>query len=174
VILVVSTSFPLVSLAFYRDGELVFSQDRLAPRGASQAVIEMAEASQIPLSLVELFVADGGPGSFTGVKVATAMAKTWAWSYGRPAGVVSAFDLAETPTDVLPARKGHVYRLHLDGTIKVEPSDVADFPLVHARFAAPLLAHISPVHPQDLVPIYGGLPNVSVSKNAVIMGGHGS
>lgn len=56
---------------------------------------------------VRLFVADTGPGSFTGVKIGVMLAKTLAFATGSKVAGVMSFDLFSTERPVaIPSRRG--------------------------------------------------------------------
>lgn len=109
-ILAVSTTSPLASAAiFTTDGELLDHAERHAPRNASQAIAELA-TEWLARSDLTGFVADLGPGSFTGTKVGVVLAKTWAWATGLKCGGISSFDLiAPTGLRCVPSRKGEFF-----------------------------------------------------------------
>jgi tRNA threonylcarbamoyl adenosine modification protein YeaZ len=70
----------------------------------------------LALAQVDAFAADIGPGAFTGLKIGTMLAKSWAHALGKPLVAVSAFEAcaaqmpAGAPTLVaLPARRDALY-----------------------------------------------------------------
>jgi len=124
----------------------------------------------------ELFLADTGPGSFTGVRVGVMLAKSFAFVQDVPVSGADAFDLidANGPA-VLPSKRGeHFVRIPgeppyrttelPDGGITgygngVEPS----VPPHAARFAG-LLDRLVPVSPMEFVPRYLIDPSISIPK----------
>ncbi|MBN8689762.1 MAG: hypothetical protein J0L72_03100 [Armatimonadetes bacterium] len=89
----VSTSSPLVSAAVFNGEGLVSEASVYAPRNASGQLIKLLEQLEVDLDRVETFVADIGPGSFSGTRVGVMMAKTWAWTTGAKIGGILSFDL---------------------------------------------------------------------------------
>ena len=176
--LALSTSSPLVSVALFDEsGQLVRSAEETAPRAASGTVIRLALAllGEAGLSSVSRLVVDAGPGSFTGVKVGLAVAKSWSYALGVPVAPVTSFDLIGVGGAVaLPSKKGeHFYRSAV-GEVSVvsgplpEGTASGDFPrALHAG-----------VHLNDLVygdemslsGFYVAEPSISQAKQAHIMG----
>jgi tRNA threonylcarbamoyladenosine biosynthesis protein TsaB len=126
-----STSSPQASVAVFEGSRLVASGEEIAPQAASGACMRLLAGFGVRLQEVELFLADLGPGSFTGVRVGVTLAKTLAFALtspgaptlagslaegaalGRPtsaspdAGGADAFDLiSPTRTVVLPSKRG--------------------------------------------------------------------
>jgi tRNA threonylcarbamoyladenosine biosynthesis protein TsaB len=95
----IETSTPWCSVALWRDGEIA-SIERLAGNRHSELVLPMLQSllDRISLSMKDLdAVAFGaGPGSFTGLRIACALAQGLALARGLPVLGVSAFEaLAE-------------------------------------------------------------------------------
>jgi hypothetical protein len=186
-IAVFSTSCPWASVAlFSTTGELLASHKRLAPRAGGHACCEMLETllSEVEseLSKITLFVADGGPGSFTGCKTAVTLAKTFAFANKTECALVTAFDLIDPAGPAaIPSRKTEAL-LRLPGE---EPSvvpvdqamaakgyghDRSDevFPL--AENAGPLIPSLKRVSAHELLPYYVLEPSISKPKRPLIMG----
>jgi len=190
VILCVSTSSPVVSLALVREGEVLASRRREASRGSGGVVLDLlSEAlreTQVGLESVRLFVADVGPGGFTGVRVGVALAKAWAWSMGCRCAGVSAFDLiAADRTVAIPVRRG-LFLVRRPGSAPERADqppqgafgygDAFD-PQRHpdASRCAELIHLLEPVEPHRLLPAYGAEPSISVPKMPYgLVGGSGA
>ncbi len=100
------------SIALIRCGEVLASAERWSPRAAGVACLEMLDeiVGRARLAEVGLFVADVGPGSFTGTRVAVILAKTLAYEYQQNVAGVSAFDLVDPRgVVVLPNRRDSVF-----------------------------------------------------------------
>jgi tRNA A37 threonylcarbamoyladenosine modification protein TsaB len=179
-ILVLSTSSPVASVALFRDGEeRLASCSREAPMAASGACLKLLDQalaeSGSKLADVRLFVADVGPGSFTGVRVGVTLAKTFAYVLGARAAGVSAFDLISADRlAAIPSRKGEWF-VREPGRepyrTDAPPPDAqgygagvlqASFPL--AERAGPLLGKLLPADPEALVPTYIAEPSISMPK----------
>jgi tRNA A37 threonylcarbamoyladenosine modification protein TsaB len=129
------------------------------------------------LSDASLFVADLGPGSFTGVRVGVTLAKTFALAHGKQAAGIDAFDLIDpSATVVVPNKRGEWF-LRYPGSgpklVDALPSealvgygtglDTQTFPDA-SRFAM-LLSCLEVIPPERLVPAYLVEPSISVPKN---------
>lgn len=178
----ISTSSPIVGVAIFRDDELLDFSSGEAPRRASGATIaalrSVLENTKTNLFLVDLFVADLGPGSFTGVKVGVTITKTLAYAEAKMAAGFSAFDLISRRSPVaIPSRKGfYLFREPGGAPIEIAESDsrlkeavgygvVFDeqiFP--SAERAGELFDLLSPVSPMELVPQYVLEPSISQPK----------
>jgi tRNA threonylcarbamoyl adenosine modification protein YeaZ len=112
VIVAFSTSSPLASVALIRaDGTVLASGEELAPMRASGACLAilsgLLSSRGLRLEDAELFVADLGPGSFTGVKVGVTLAKTFAFTHKKLAAGARSFDLVDADgVVVLPSKRG--------------------------------------------------------------------
>ncbi len=87
-----------------------WSNSELAPARASEACVELLQdllsRSGAKLESATGFVADIGPGSFTGVRVGVVLAKTLGYRLSVPVAGANAFDLiSATETVVLPSKK---------------------------------------------------------------------
>ncbi len=174
-----STSSPVASFAaFDSQGGLLAKDARPAQGRASEACLEMLQASGIEPSEVGLWLADLGPGSFTGTRVGVVLAKTFAWTFGRETGGVSSFDLISPERTVaLPNRKnewlvrvpGGEPRLLPAGEIEAigYAPGLPDEIHPHAANFAPLLESIRPVPPERLLPGYVVPPSISTPKRAL-------
>lgn len=174
-----STSSPVASLAaFDADGTVRFHGARPAQGRASEALLELLQESGIDPESVGLWLADLGPGSFTGTRVGVVLAKTFAWTYGRETAGAASFDLIDPYAVVaLPNRK-HEWLVRIPGeppklvpageieAVGYAPGLAAErFPDA-ARFA-PLLPDLTRVAPERLVPGYVVPPSISKPKRAI-------
>ncbi|MDG1401411.1 MAG: tRNA (adenosine(37)-N6)-threonylcarbamoyltransferase complex dimerization subunit type 1 TsaB [Candidatus Binatia bacterium] len=127
-----ATSTGGVGIVRAGDGEsrILADDSRVAGRTHGAMILEQMDAAlataELELSEVDVFAVANGPGSFTGLRVGMATAKSLAWACGRPligvptleawAGrAISIDDTAAAGADqvigvVLDARKGEVYR----------------------------------------------------------------
>lgn len=164
---VLSTSSPFASVAVWSAaGELVYDQQRLADRLASAAIAQILNEvfEQWPAATFAGWVADVGPGSFTGTRVGVTMAKTLAWAQGEPAAGVSAFDLvAVSEPAIIPARRGQ-YWLREPGAEPVLIDGDSDYTPNPPRAAHCILASLTWIDPVQLVPAYGFEPRISTPK----------
>lgn len=174
--LVLSTSSPMVSVALFdASGALIASAEELAPRAASGTVVRLALAvlGEGGLGSVARLVVDVGPGSFTGVKVGLAVAKSWAYALGVPVGGVTSFDLTGVAGAVaLPSKKGEFFYRSPDGQVSVV-SPLPDGAVVgepRAAHAGPFLAGLAFGDAYQLTGYYVAEPSISQAKQAHIMG----
>lgn len=168
----------MASVALF-DGDQVWTEVREVPRAASGACLEMlgrllADAGA-KLGDVDEFVADIGPGSFIGVRVAVMLAKTLAHVNGAMVRGVTSFDLI-SPSEVVafPSRRGewfvrvpgetatrtsempsHVVGYGLEGVVPTFPDAVR---------ALALLDSTHPMRPEDLRPEPLMEPSISQPK----------
>lgn len=142
---------------------------------ASAALLRMIEEVSLHLDEIDLFVADRGPGSFIGVRVGVTLAKSLAWSVGRPCASISAFDLiAPDAVVAFPSKRGE-YFVRVPG----EPVIIAEKPphgatgfgphfanqvLPDPAQAKDLLNRLVPVEPAALLPDYVYEPSISTPK----------
>jgi tRNA threonylcarbamoyladenosine biosynthesis protein TsaB len=175
-IAVLSASSPLASVAIFRsDGRLLAQAEQEAPLAASGACLRLLERvlGSRTLGEVELFVADTGPGSFTGAKVGVTLAKCLAFSLGKPAAGVSSFDLiASGRIAFVPSRKGewHVRRPGEEPfrTAELPSGDAVGYGVgieaptyPHAARAEGLLEGLERIAPERLAPTYFAEPSIS-------------
>ncbi|MFZ4506716.1 MAG: tRNA (adenosine(37)-N6)-threonylcarbamoyltransferase complex dimerization subunit type 1 TsaB [Fimbriimonas sp.] len=178
-ILAISTSSPLASVAWIdADGKVVWSGEQVAPQRASEAILKLLSELRETVDLKEAtcVAVDLGPGSFTGVRVGVAIAKTMAWAHGLPTWGRTAFDLiSATQTVVVPSKRGEVF-IRRPGE---EPTRQAGLPTQEAigygplfekptfpkaeRFAA-LVAEIEHQSAANLLPAYFAEPSISTPK----------
>jgi hypothetical protein len=132
--------------------------------------------SKINLSDVELFGADLGPGSFTGVRVGVTLTKTLAYSVGAKTFGVTAFDLvSRDATVILPNKRGEwfvrepgmapILVTDIDGVVGVGYGTGVEEPSYPEAYrAVGLLESITAVDPEVLVPAYLVAPSISIPK----------
>ncbi len=109
-ILATSTSSPRVCVAIRGADMIWHEKTRLAPRAASQTLVQLIKDLDVDLDRVTKILVDLGPGSFTGVKVGVTFAKVLAWSREISLFGVSSFDLISLSSDVaIPSKKNEWY-----------------------------------------------------------------
>ncbi|HWA83587.1 MAG TPA: hypothetical protein VG820_09150 [Fimbriimonadaceae bacterium] len=176
-----STSSPMASVALFRpDMSGWIGYEELAAQAASGACLHMLEQCLFEwgaeLRDVTLFLADLGPGSFTGVRVGVTLAKTLSFVNGVQAGGTDAFDLIDPAgTAVLPSRRGEWF-VRVPGEPPYRSSDLPStayrgygggivesvYPRA-SRFA--LLRNLPAAGPPEaLVPRYLIEPSISLPK----------
>lgn len=187
-IVAISTSSARASVALLgADGGVLASASREAPRQSGGACLEMLQVlmgeAGVGLGDASLFVADVGPGSFTGVKVGVTLAKVLAFANGVPVAGVSSFDLIDPARVVaLPSKRGETW-VRVPGSVATvlagpAPDGAVGFgPGISsevwpdAALADSLRSHWEPCAAEVFVPEYGREPSISVPK--VPYGAHG-
>ncbi len=180
-----STSSPWTSVAVFDSKGGLVANDRLhAPMQASGACLTMMSKLITDLSSVELFLADVGPGSFTGTRVGVTLAKTFAFARGGRVAGVSSFDLISHERAVaIPSKKGE-YFVRLPGEAPCRVVERPDCTLIGfgpwfvghetypdaSRFSR-LIPNLKHVDPGALVPAYLIEPNISLPKHPFPSGG---
>lgn len=185
-ILALSSSSPITSVALVdRGGEVVFSATREWKNRALEAFSEMLEELPCELGSVEMFVADLGPGSFTGTRVGVTLVKSLAYAHAKPCAGFSSFDfIARESVVVFPSKRGEwfvrvpkeeVFRtedglgqIHdrFPGFVGFGPGlEPATFPL--AENVKDLLLDVIPISPAELLPLYLIEPSISTPKKPI-------
>jgi tRNA threonylcarbamoyladenosine biosynthesis protein TsaB len=181
VIVAFSTSSPQASVALISAyGAVIGSARELAPQGASGACMRLLEnllaESGRKLADAELFAADLGPGSFTGVKVAVTLAKTLAFACGTSAAGASSFDLVSADGRVvLPSKRGEFFVRDPgaepfltgslpDGEFVGYGAGIESPTYPDAERFAPIVAQLKALQPEMLVPNYMIEPSISIPK----------
>jgi len=178
VIVAFSTSSPLTSVALIDPkGEVLVCRTRIAPQAASSACLALLDEclpiARKTIDEATLFVADIGPGSFTGTRVGVVMAKTMALDRACLCAGATSFDLISPDEDTfVPSKKGE-WLLREPGIepirITVTPPKFVrgyaregvspDYPL--ASGFADILDRLVPVKPEELMPYYFHDPSIS-------------
>lgn len=162
-----STSGPRASVALLDGGRVLVAGDEPAQGRAGEACLRLLgeglRSLGVGLGEVDLFAADLGPGSFTGVRVGIVLAKTLAWAQGARCAGVDAFDLVSPDETVaLPSRKGEWF-VRIPGSVPERTREVPPeigIPLA-SGFARLTL---TPISPYELVPAYLLEPSISKPK----------
>lgn len=169
----ISTSSAMVSVAVFADGTLLIEQSEEAPMRASGTALRILEValreSKIAKEDVDLWAADLGPGSFTGVKVGVTLAKTLAFAFGKEAAGFASFDLIGAAAAV-PSRKGMFLVRDNEGIEELSEDHprvvAANKSRPSAAKAVPLFYSIAAVPPEALLPNYILEPSISKPKKA--------
>ena len=138
-------------------------------------LMEAFKVTGATLSEASAFLADLGPGSFTGVRVGVTLAKTLAFAQGVKAGGADAFDLIDpTGAVVLPSKRGEWFIREPGAALRRSENIVgesvgwgtglADQTYPDACRFGPLLGRITLAAPETLVPAYLIEPSISVPK----------
>jgi len=178
VIICLSTSSAFSSVAVVATkGAVLWSGAREAKGNASAACIGLLEESGYEVSLATGFLADLGPGSFTGVRVGVTLAKTFAWALGVKCGGVDSFDLIDPfGMVVFPSKKGEWF-VRVPGVEVVRQTELPEgkysgfgpgieppnYP--NAAGFSRIMDRIRWIQPEGLAPEYLIEPSISLPKN---------
>ncbi len=175
-----SSSSPSASVALLRDGHPLGFASLRTQNNASGALLNnfswILDQLDLELESVDLFAADEGPGSFTGVRVGITIAKTFGFVLGKPVAAVSAFDLIHrVRAAAVPAKKGWYFLRTMGEEARMVPEDsaaLADAVGYGAAFSEPVypdavnaasfLADLTKIEPEHLMPKYLVEPNITV------------
>ncbi len=178
-----STSCAVASVAvFDPTGQILFEGARESQQEASSTCLTLLTESGFDVMKGTLFLADIGPGSFTGTRVGVVLAKTLAYLASGMCAGATAFDLISADrTVVFPSKRGEWFVREVGGEVKRQTElssgdfvgfgpgmENQTFPLA-SRFA-PLLARLTVVSPMEFVPEYLIEPSISTPKNPFSMG----
>jgi tRNA threonylcarbamoyladenosine biosynthesis protein TsaB len=179
---VLSTSSPRAAVAILDGGSVLAFGGELAPRQAEAALFRVLaralDEAGLTLPEVEGFIADIGPGSFTGVRVGVTVAKTLAWAQGVKVAGISSFDLISDGAVAVPSRR-NLYLLRAEaeasptevraeamGTIGLKGygSAFVEQQYPDPRRAALHLNTLTWLAPEELLPWYVLEPGISSPK----------
>ncbi len=182
-ILVISTSSPVVSVAvFAESGALVTSAQTMAEHNASGGVSllvgRVLSETGVKTSELTHVSADIGPGSFIGTRVAVTMVKSMAYALNIATSGITSFDLIDPDQDVLiPNKRGEWFLRQPNQP----PTLVSQIPLRALGYGAGLSPEVFPdasrwvraaaspaASPFDLVPAYLVEPSISQSKRTQV------
>lgn len=175
-----SSSSPWPSLAVISpEGFVLWEGQEHAPQQASSTLLRLLEGAKeagFELNSATMFAADTGPGSFTGVRVAVVLAKTFAFVFGKQVLGASAFDLIDAMgTAIVPSKKGEYFIRELGE----EPYRSQDLPVMpyqgygnglepstppQAKNFASLIDKRTPQDPYTFAPDYLIDPSISLPK----------
>jgi len=96
-ILALETSTMLASVAIVKDGHLLCERRSERQRTHSEVVSgyvdQCLQEAQLKLSDIDVFAVGLGPGSFTGIRIAGNLAKTFAYSFAKPLVAIDSLTL---------------------------------------------------------------------------------
>lgn len=158
----------MASVALIEHGQVLRSGSKLAPRSAGGALLELLDELHVELGGVHGVLADVGPGSFTGTRVAVILAKVLAWERGVPVSGASAFDLIGPGEVAVPHRKGE-WMLRGGQVVRELPPGAVGYGAGFASPTYPLAERaaqleFAPVEPLNFVPEYLSEPSISQPK----------
>lgn len=183
---VFSTSSPWVSVAIFdEDGRLLGSVARQARMNASAAALSLLEhlmaEHHFRLQDCRALIADVGPGSFTGTRVAVTIVKTLGYSLGVVTRGITAFDLISCDNTVYVPCKREEFFVREIGK---EPRITTSVPEQSVGYGIPGTTDLYPLAerlctncrllefaPEALVPIYIAPPSISLPKDPRTLGG---
>ena len=142
-LLAVDTTSAVATAALVRDGVLLIERKADDAKKHAETVLPMIDAmleeAGVPLSAIDLFAVDIGPGSFTGVRIGVSLVNSLAFSTGKQIVPVDALQtlalsvgVTNTPVAALiDARNGNAYAaLYQAGETLVAPCAVETEPFL--------------------------------------------
>lgn len=143
-------------------------------------LLRLLTAGGFSLQDVEGFVADLGPGSFTGVRVGVTLAKTLAWVHAKRAAGLPSFDLIDPAKIVaIPSKKGEWFIRH-PGQVPIRTSEPPEGVLGYGfpggtthPLAASIAGQLDRLEwrtAEQLLPLYLIEPSISKPKVAYAQG----
>ena len=130
-ILAFETTDAVASVALYLDGEIdcsVIETDRRHAESVLPAAEALLNRHGLTTADMDLFAADVGPGSFTGVRIGVCMANALGAAHGKPVVAVNALETlaypyrAETVCALIDARNGNAYgAVYENDTARIDP-----------------------------------------------------
>lgn len=169
-----STSSPFASVAILSpEGLLASAWQGDARRNASEACLRHMSENGLDLASVSGYIADIGPGSFTGVRVAVMLAKALGWAHGVRVAGIDSFDLIR-PNDIvsLPGRRGEWLVREPGQNVRVEAefsgygygtgAPRTDYP--DASKVVEVFDKLHWLHAMELLPNYHLAPSISTPK----------
>ncbi len=132
-ILALDTSSKSLGLALVKDGQLLAERSLVAGFKHSVTLLpqlkELLTEAGVDFSELEAFAVTSGPGSYTGIRIGLATAKTWAWQADKPIYAFSSLALMAAPyramdaffLPALDARSGRTFSCLYRGGQRVLP-----------------------------------------------------
>ncbi len=136
-LLAIDTTSAIATTALVCDGTILVEREADAAKKHAETVLPMIDAmleeAGMPLSAVDLFAIDIGPGSFTGVRIGVSLVNSLAFATGKKIVPVDAlYVLAQSAGEtgqpvcaMIDARNGNAYAaLYQAGKTLIEPKAV--------------------------------------------------
>lgn len=130
-ILAFETTDAVASVALYLDGEVyetVIDTDRRHAESVLPAAEKLLSSHGLSTADMDVFAADVGPGSFTGVRIGVCMANALGAAHGKPVVSVNALEALafpyreQTVCALIDARNGNGYgAVYQNGAVLTEP-----------------------------------------------------
>jgi len=138
--LALDSSTQMASVALSLNGSIIYSEECIRQKSHSEWINGAIERAIVNLpggwSCLELICLTHGPGSFTGLRVATNVAKTIAYSYNIPLVSISSLEVlayqVELTEDIKLSMSESVFKNSHNEDTTFENSDVVILPLINA------------------------------------------